>query len=192
MACSGSPGAPQPSIAGINSVRMTSPTAWLKERGNTGHSPVTAQAMGECSVGCVWLRYGKLHQGFHLRSSPCGLFLEVLCHKSFRPESSSKVAASFGDDIDTSVSEDFLGSIMVIGFDNQPRFGGVDVVPEVRSTGSQDIPPRFQGSELASLCGIVIKPHLFGGWCSKGIVATAYIAIASGSPCVVPSSDLMV
>ena len=95
-------------------------------------SPVTAQAMGECGVGCMWLRYGKLRQGFHFPSPPCDLFLEVLCHKRFRPESSSKVAASFGGDVDTSVSEDFLGSIMVVGFDNQPRFGDVDVVPTLR------------------------------------------------------------
>ena len=35
-----------------------------------------------------------------------------------RPESSSQVAASFGGGVDTSVnvSEDFLGSIMVVGY----------------------------------------------------------------------------
>ena len=106
--------------------------------------------MGECGLGCIWLRYEKLRQSFHFRSPPCYLFLEVLCRKRFRPESNSKVAASFGGYVDTSVSEDFLGSIMVVGFDNQPRFGGVDVVPEVQSTGIQAILPRFQASELAS------------------------------------------
>ena len=87
---------------------------------------------------------------FSLPKSTVLFFLEVLCHKWFRPESSSQVAASFGGDVDTSVSENFLGLITVVGFDNQPRFGGVDVVPEVRATGSQAIPPRFQASELAS------------------------------------------
>ena len=133
--------------------------------------------MGERGEGCMWLRYGKLRQGFHFRSPACYLFLEVLCHKRFRPESSSKVAASCGGDVDTGVSEDFLGSIMVVGFDNQPRFGGADVVPEVRSTGSQAIPPRFQACELASWRGIISKPHLFGGWCLGLSLAKALLRL---------------
>ena len=79
------------------------------------------------------------------------------------------------------ISQD-LGALM-----SYPKSG-----PQEVKLSHQDFKPVSLPPDVASSANHTCLADGVWAFLSKGIVATAYIAMASGSPCVVPSSDLMV
>ena len=141
--------------------------------------------MGEGSEGCIRLRSADLSQVRDLLYPPCHFLLDKRVDKLCTANGPTKVRPSFGGDAHIQVTKDALGFAQEGMLNHQPGLAAVGVISIGRANFILQIPPAAESVEQRTRFAAP-------GASSKrmrGARPMAYIAIAIGSPCAVPSVD---